>query len=804
MTFTARDKNPTVNKYWTYQQVFNRQVEADLIDIETELASISGGGGSGANTGLSNLTTTSINQNLIPQSSKTLGDSSNRWSGLWSTTGNFSGDLTVDTNVFFVDTTNNRVGINNASPSVALDVTGALKISGDATFDTSTFYIDSTNNVVISGSSTSDTGARIASVVDGGGSSSLQCFRAISYQSTSTSATASFYGRRAKGTASSPANVTADTPLSGFYAGGYYDAGGGVNGWTNAVGTIRIISAEAYTSSTSHSSYIEFATTASGATSRTIRGYIDSDGSWTIGTVRGNSSGTPGTLYAGIGVFTGNLTVDSTTFFVDSTNNRVGVLTTSLTRDFTVNGISRFEDYLELKEVTAPTSTANYGKLYVKSADSKLYFMNDSGTEYDLTTASTGANTTLSNLTSPTAINQDLLPSGTRVLGASGTRWTGLYSTFGNFSTTVDITGNLTVDTSTFFVDSTNNQVSIMNTSAISGTLLTVGAGGVNSTNAIIATNSGSTAISGIYYYLNGTVKGLIGSVGNTNLLITGTTSGDLAIRNTQAILFSTDGGTTAASKIDGSNNMSIGNSTLVSGARLTVGTAGSGSQNEIVAINGSLTGITATYYRMNGTTRGLFGLAGAANQLINGSVQYDFNIRNAQAILFSADGGTTLHAKLLSTGDFWVKTNVLYVSAVNSRVGINNASPSVALDVTGAYNQAFAGTTTNGFNITGDSITTGTLARITSNSTNTSTRPLFEIINDNTLATGAYGIKIQQDAVTSTNFKKYIVLDDITIWKSNGTDPNGALSGTAGDICLNSNGNVVKYCTGTTNWTGM
>ena len=38
--------------------------------------------GGGANTALSNLVTTSINENLIPQAGKTLGDSSNIWSGL--------------------------------------------------------------------------------------------------------------------------------------------------------------------------------------------------------------------------------------------------------------------------------------------------------------------------------------------------------------------------------------------------------------------------------------------------------------------------------------------------------------------------------------------------------------------------------------------------------------------------------------------------------------------------------------------------------------------------------------------------
>ena len=49
------------------------------------------------------------------------------------TTGTFSGDLTVDTNVLKVDTSNNRVGVNKA-PTVALDVSGAVAGDSSATF----------------------------------------------------------------------------------------------------------------------------------------------------------------------------------------------------------------------------------------------------------------------------------------------------------------------------------------------------------------------------------------------------------------------------------------------------------------------------------------------------------------------------------------------------------------------------------------------------------------------------------------------------------------------------------------------
>jgi hypothetical protein len=57
----------------------------------------------------------------------------------------------------------------------------------------------------------------------------------------------------------------------------------------------------------------------------------------------------------------------------------VGIGTTSPNSLLTVEGVTA------LKETVAPANTANYGKLYVKSADSKLYFMDDSGVETNLT-----------------------------------------------------------------------------------------------------------------------------------------------------------------------------------------------------------------------------------------------------------------------------------------------------------------------------------------------------------------------------------------------------------------------------------
>jgi len=69
---------------------------------------------------------------------------------------NFTGDFSVDTDTLFVDASTDNVGINNASPSSSLDVTGDAKVSGDLTVDTDTLYVDSVNNRVGIGTSSPD------------------------------------------------------------------------------------------------------------------------------------------------------------------------------------------------------------------------------------------------------------------------------------------------------------------------------------------------------------------------------------------------------------------------------------------------------------------------------------------------------------------------------------------------------------------------------------------------------------------------------------------------------------------------
>jgi len=69
----------------------------------------------------------------------------------------------------------------------------------------------------------------------------------------------------------------------------------------------------------------------------------------------------------------------NTPVLMAKSNGLVGIATESPNETLTVEGV------LSLDETSAPSATSGYGKIYVKSSDSKLYFMNDSGTETDLT-----------------------------------------------------------------------------------------------------------------------------------------------------------------------------------------------------------------------------------------------------------------------------------------------------------------------------------------------------------------------------------------------------------------------------------
>ncbi len=131
---------------------------------------------------------------------------------------------------------------------------------------------------------------------------------------------------------------------------------------------------------------------------------------------------------------------------------------------------------LVLEEGIAPSLTAGFGKLYVKSSDSKLYFKDDSGVEYDLTSTGASDHGTLTGLTDDDhpqyllidgsrAMTGSLLPSAndTLNLGSTSFRWADIFLGPGTLHVGTSATdeGTISYNTTTnvldFSTDSTSN-----------------------------------------------------------------------------------------------------------------------------------------------------------------------------------------------------------------------------------------------------------------------------------------------------------------------------------------------------------
>ena len=57
---------------------------------------------------------------------------------------------------------------------------------------------------------------------------------------------------------------------------------------------------------------------------------------------------------------------------------------------------------------------------------------------------------------------------------------------------------------------------------------------------------------------------------------------------------------------------------------------------------------------------------------------------------------------------------------------------------------------------------------------------------------------------VVSTNFYRVHKFKGISLWVSDGTTPNGNLTGATGDLCLNGPSGQPFKCTSTTTWVGL
>jgi hypothetical protein len=115
------------------------------------------------------------------------------------TSATFSGNLTIDTNTLFVDSTNNRVGILTSSPQAALDLRGQMSIGFNAARTAGTALVltgatDNTTNVSIS---TNTFGSGVSLVLGTGGTPNtltLANTGAATFSSSVTAGNGTFVG----------------------------------------------------------------------------------------------------------------------------------------------------------------------------------------------------------------------------------------------------------------------------------------------------------------------------------------------------------------------------------------------------------------------------------------------------------------------------------------------------------------------------------------------------------------------------------------------------------------------------------
>lgn len=330
---------------------------------------------------------------------------------------------------------------------------------------------------------------------------------------------------------------------------------------------------------------------------------------------------------------------------------------------------------LNLNETTAPSATANVGKVYVKSSDSKLYFKNDSGVEFDLTAGGGGTVSSVSVVTangvSGSVANATTTPAITLTLGAitptsvaasgtvtgsnlSGTNTgdqtsivgiTGTKAQFdtavtdGNFLYVGDVTQytdemaqdavGAMIDTTLVYVDGTP----LLTRAALTGDITAPQASNVTTlatVNANVGSFGSSTAIPS--FTVNG--KGLI-TAASTNAVIApaGTLTGaTLAAGVTASSLTSV--GTLTGGATGAGFTIALGTSTLT--GDLPFANLAQGSARSVLGVTGNSTADVAS---IQGTTDQVLRINGAGTALAFGAIDISKSAA-VTGLLSPANGG--------------------------------------------------------------------------------------------------------------------------------------------------------------------
>jgi len=416
------------------------------------------------------------------------------------------------------------------------------------------------------------------------------------------------------------------------------------------------------------------------------------------------------------------------------------------------------------------------------------------------------------------------------------------------FDSTLEVTGTSTMAAITASADVTGtNFIATGDTAAADPANI-----GQTDSEGLILTGQGSATDVTIKNDADETVLSIPTGTTGMVLLNTGTENGLLIDQDGNGIGLSIDSEATSANAISIDGTQTVGALASFTANSLTDGSvialtssSTDTSSRELVNVQQTsplATGATALFVRQDSTAKGVFidqndngtslfidsesttvpvmhfsGPAStsghilhvdAANSLTTGSAirvnsdGSDTGTRNLIEVVndnSAATGATCLAVTQDSTADG------IFINQNGNGIALNIDSEATSVNVI-AIN---ADPLTSGdvFAVTADGLTTGGIISAISDSSDTGTRVLVDIVNDNTAAVNVTPLNIQQDAVTETNFKILMDIAGFTIFTSDGTTAEGALTGVVGDLCLNGgtgNGQLA-YCDNTgTNWTDM
>ena len=331
-----------------------------------------------------------------------------------------------------------------------------------------------------------------------------------------------------------------------------------------------------------------------------------------------------GTANVGAGKFSGNLTVDTNTLFVDATNNRVGIGTTTPATALNVLGNIQTQAGASVGAdiFTGLNTTLN---INTAGASDAITFSQSGNTRMIITGGFLGVGTT----TPTTALD---------VVGE------------GKFSS------NLTVDTNTLYVDATNHMVGI-GTISPSTTLDVVGAGKF----------SGDLAVDTNTLYIDAT----------NNRVGIGTTTPATALNVLGNI--QTQAGASVGADIFTGLNATLNIKTAGASDAITFSQAG----NTRMIITGGFLGVgtTTPTTALDVVGEGKFSsnLTVDTNTLYADATTHMVGIgTTTPTTLLDVVGASKF------SGNLAVDTNTLFVDATNNRVGIGTTTPATALNILG------------------------------------------------------------------------------------------------------------------------